>query len=240
MEDLLDDERIRQKIEVLEQQETFREKKIEKSQFTPELESPSKTGNDFLTENPSKSNTKQQLALPEIGSFSLIQDLVKDFTGLAKKQVNERKKLDCDSLRAYAGSLRATKVGKSAFWGDKKPMAIQVSQDDDELTRRRTTQIRPSTLKNEDSLVGRFTTSTKSWLQGYDTVRVQFKERKKTEESRNHTSVGRALFNLKRTLPPSSKEEANAFIKQTRSRIVSPISDVIKTPRDLSNFLNTS
>lgn len=28
---------------------------------------------------------KQQLALPEIGSFGLIQDLVKDYTGLSKQ-----------------------------------------------------------------------------------------------------------------------------------------------------------
>lgn len=58
---------------------------------------------------------KQQFALPEIGSFSLIKDLVKDYTSVSKKQDIERVKLDKDSLRAFAGSLRATKQGRSAF-----------------------------------------------------------------------------------------------------------------------------
>ena len=59
---------------------------------------------------------------------------------------------------------------------------------------RKKTVHRPNTFKDEPSLLGRFTTSTKPWLDGYDTVKKQFNERKRS-------AVGRALYNLKRTLP---------------------------------------
>ena len=83
MEDLLDDERIRQKIEVLEQQEITKSKSV--------VESPrrgseiGKPGHMKHTSEMIGDRKAQQLALPEIGSFGLIQDLVKDFTSLSKK-----------------------------------------------------------------------------------------------------------------------------------------------------------
>ena len=209
MEDLLDDESIRKKIEVLEQQETEKEKSTLGDTVTPAPErSPSK-GSDHMMDTGMSGHKKQQLALPEIGSFSLIKDLVKDYTGLSKQQRVERRKLDNDSKRAFAGSLRATKSGKSAFVVDRRS---PWRDETDEIGRRKE-KYRASSFKGEEELVGRFTTSTKPWLEGYDTVRNQFKERKKEDEGRINTSVGRALFNLKRTLPPVGKDEANRFIK---------------------------
>lgn len=85
--------------------------------------------------------------------------------------------------------------------------------------------------------MGRFTTSTKPWLDGYDTVRNRFKEDKTVDEGRNNTAVGRALYNLKKTLPPVTKNHANAFIKQQKSRLIS--STVNHSPM-LSQFMNTT
>jgi len=47
---------------------------------------------------------KQREVLPEIGSFDLIKDLVRDYTNLTKIQKIKREKHDNDSLRAFAGT----------------------------------------------------------------------------------------------------------------------------------------
>ena len=190
--------------------------------------------------SPSKKK-KASLTLPEIGSFSLIQDLVKDYTGLSKQQDNERKKLDFDSLRAYPGSLRATKPGRSASWVDRSKMSND-GWGTEGSTRNRSMATKPSTMRGEDTArVGRFQTSNKPWLDGYDTVRKDFVQRKATDNGRMNTSVGRALFNLKRTLPPASNADANMYIKQRNTGIVSPTSiSQVSSPKRLSHFLSTN
>ena len=48
--------------------------------------------------------------LPNIGSFSLIKDLVRDYTDLSNVQTREKRKHDLDSLRAYPGTKIAQDV----------------------------------------------------------------------------------------------------------------------------------
>ena len=145
--------------------------------------------------------------------------------------------MDGDSLRAFPASLRVSKVSKSGYWGERNARSMQHTWDGDEVsTAGQTTSHRPKKMKDENNLIGRFTTSTKPWLDGYDTVRNQFKERKSTSNV-----VGRALFNLKRTLPPSTKDDANANIKQfNRRNLGTPAASNPLSPKRLSQFLNTS
>ena len=205
--------------------------------------SPNKTGSDLLMDSitsPTHPKKKPTLTLPEIGSFSLIQDLVKDYTDLSKKQDNERRKLDFDSQRGYNGSLRATKAGRSASWVDRKSQSNIEGWGTEASTRGRSLNKPSILLEDTNQRVGRFRTSNKAWLDSYESVKKDYEKKKVHDNGRMNTSVGRALFNLKRTLPPSTKDEANSFIKQ-RTRVVSPVSiSQISSPKRLSHFLSTS
>lgn len=51
--------------------------------------------------------------LPPVGSFSLIKDLVREYTELTVVQNKERKKHEIDSLRAYPGTNIAKNMSRT-------------------------------------------------------------------------------------------------------------------------------
>ena len=155
-------------------------------------------------------------SLPPVGSFALIKDLVRDYTDLKKVQEVERKKLDLDSIRAFPGSkiakTAASTLGDSDW--EQHAKTRSVSQWGTEQLNKKTTLFRQKGLRDPGS--GRFQTSTKEWLNGYDTVRNQFAKRNTViggGSARMNSTVGQAMFNLKRTLPPPTQDDANKHIR---------------------------
>ena len=60
-------------------------------------------------------------------------------------------------------------------------------------------------------------TSTKPWLDGYETVKQNFKSigRSVSKTPRMNSTMGQAMFNVKRTLDHSdSKADANQYIRR--------------------------
>ena len=126
-----------------------------------------------------------------MGSFALIKDLVRDYTDLSVMQSQERKKLNLDSIRAYPGT-KIAKTVKSTLadseW-EQHAKSRSVSQWGTESLAKKTTLFRQKGLRDPGS--GRFQTSTKEWLKGYDTVRHQFAKRNTLiDVGRNERLVG--------------------------------------------------
>lgn len=78
----------------------------------------------------------------------------------------------------------------------------------------KTTLFRTKGLKDDGC--GRFQTSTKPWLDGYDTVRE--KRHPSLGSTRMNSTVGQAMFNLKRSLPPPSQHDANKYIRLNNNK----------------------
>lgn len=81
----------------------------------------------------------------------------------------------------------------------------------------KTSLFRPKGLRDDPNTIGRFQTSTKAWLDGYDSVRQQYNE--KAQSSGHHkrmsSGVGQAMFNLMRSMPNTSREDPNRYIRQS-------------------------
>ena len=156
-------------------------------------------------------------ALPPIGSFDLISDLVRDYTTLTIGQNKEKSKLDLDSLRAFPG----TKVSKNSklskdkdAWEERRSRSM-AAWGTECSTNIKTTLFRKKGLREVTGTTGRFNTSTKPWLEGYDTVREKFQKGLTPKIPQMSTTFGQAMFNFKRTMPNTGvKEDANRFIRQ--------------------------
>ena len=67
---------------------------------------------------------KNKDTLPPVGSFSLIKDLVNEFTELTVVQEKERKKQEIDSLRAYPGTNIANHMSRTYQKNEKTSIGV--------------------------------------------------------------------------------------------------------------------
>jgi len=152
--------------------------------------------------------------LPAIGSFSLVKDLVRDYAELSVVQDYEKKKHDLDSLRAFP-STRKCKQSMNKTQDGSSYRSHSMNNWADESKNNRMHMFRGKGIREETGFdSGRFQTSVKGWLEGYQTVREKFQQQESEGMGRMNSSVGKALFNLKRTMPAPTKQDANAWIKQ--------------------------
>ena len=70
-------------------------------------------------------------------------------------------------------------------------------------------------LRDDPNTIGRFQTSTKAWLDGYDSVRSNHNNKAQSQGQfkRMNIGVGQAMFNLKRSMP-TEREDPNRYIRQ--------------------------
>lgn len=157
----------------------------------------------------------QKDALPPIGSYDLISDLVRDYTQLSKKDRTEKSKLHLDSLRMFPGSRisrNATLAQDKEAWEERRSRSMAAWGT--EALGKKTTLFRPKGLRDENGTGGRFLTSTKPWLDGYETVRDKFQKGLTPKIPQMSTTFGQAMFNLKRTIPNTGhKDDANKYIR---------------------------
>ena len=228
MEDLLDDERIRSTIKEIEVDEeddqeaknVIRDKnEIGLDDFgNPMVNSPDvqKSQTTKHRTNYSINQRDSQLtkeSLPPVGSFGLIKDIVRDYTELGIEQARSKQKHDMDSLRAFPGTKIAQDIKLSkdkVAWQDRKSRSMSMWGTED--TNKKKTLFRQKGLRDDG--VGRFQTSTKQWLDGYDSVRERYTKAYSSENSRVNTAVGRAMFNLRRTMPSTAHADPNIYIRQ--------------------------
>lgn len=124
---------------------------------------------------------------------------MRDYTELTVVQGKVQKKHEGDSFRAYPGTTTARAARSVQMRNldslDAKNKTAGFWNFD---STNKTTLFRTKGLKDDGC--GRFQTSTKPWLDGYDTVRE--KRHPSLGSTRMNSTVGQAMFNLKRSLPP--------------------------------------
>ena len=108
--------------------------------------------------------------LPAVGSFDLIKDLVRDFTVLRVKQVKEENKHNKDSLRLYAGTKLAKDTVAANRRQEEDSQMRSTSEWGNEELNKKHTLFRQKGLR-DTSTNGRFVTSTKPWLDNYESVK---------------------------------------------------------------------
>ena len=111
--------------------------------------------------------------MPPIGSYDLISDLVRTYTDITKKDRVEKLKLHSDSLRLYPGSRLSRKAAGRTLDEDRRRSQSMAAWGTETLNKK-TCLFRPKGLRDDDGTTGRFLTSTKPWLDGYETVREKF------------------------------------------------------------------
>ena len=150
-------------------------------------------------------------SLPPIGSFDLISRLVRNYTKVTVEAKKEKNKLNLDSLRLFPGtkiSKNATLSKDKVAWEERRSRSMAAWGT--EATTKKNTLFRPKGIRDMDGTTGRFHTSTKPWLEKYETENGVA-----PKVHRMAATFGQAMFNFKRTLPVTShKEEANQFIRQ--------------------------
>ena len=128
----------------------------------------------------------QKDLLPPVGSYGLIRDLVRDYTETSQTQEKERKKLDLDSFRAFPSTNLAKTRAESMKRSKDNSWTFSFMEMGGSIGAGKKTLFNVKGLREANSTVGRFQTSTKPWLDGYDSIRAK----KAKAQDRMNSSVG--------------------------------------------------
>lgn len=179
--------------------------------------------------------------LPEIGSYDLIKDLVEEYNTNANFFVKEKAKQDGNSLRLFPGTKVATNKNLARdkeAWQERRSRSVSTWAT--QSTTIKTTLFNKNGIREERGTQGRFLTSTKPWLEGYETKKNKYFQSTRNSfgaDSRMSTTTGQAMFNVKRKILPIGdyKADGNLNIRQN-SIIMNPFASTKKLSDGKSNI----